>query len=67
MGNVGKATAAVPNQGWGLYIVSVVMVIISGLFVMARIAVRLSRNMMGWDDYMIILVRKDLAPLTSVC
>ena len=67
MGNVGKATPDVPNQGWGLYIVSVVMVIISGLFVMARIAVRLSRNMMGWDDYMIILVRNERAHLTVTC
>ena len=57
MGNIGKATPGVPNQGWGLYIVSVVMVIISGLFVIVRIGVRVARNMMGYDDYLIIVVR----------
>jgi sensor histidine kinase regulating citrate/malate metabolism len=56
MVNVGKGTDMVPDRGWSLYIVSVVMVIVSGLFVMVRLAIRLSRRMMGMDDYMIILV-----------
>ena len=60
MVNVGKGTATEPNIGWSLFIVSVVMVIISGLFVVVRIAIRLSRRMMGMDDYMIILVRAAL-------
>ncbi|KAL9638225.1 MAG: hypothetical protein Q9164_001702 [Protoblastenia rupestris] len=55
MVNVGKGTPTEPNIGWSLFIVSVVMVIVSGLFVVVRIAIRLSRRMMGMDDYMIIL------------
>ena len=67
MGNVGKATPDVPNQGWGLYIVSVVMVIVSGVFVSIRIGVRVARRMMGMDDWMIIMVRVhavERSPLT---
>ena len=54
--NVGKPTADVPNQGWGLFIVSVVMVIVSGLFVSTRIVIRSARRMMGLDDWTIVLV-----------
>ena len=57
MPNVGKGTEDVANQGWGLYIVSVVMVIISGLFVTSRVVIRHTRGMIGMDDWMSIIVR----------
>lgn len=55
MVNVGKGTPELPDRGWPLFIISVVMVIISGLFVLGRVAFRLSRRAMGTDDYVIIL------------
>ncbi len=55
MANVGKGTPELPDRGWPLFIVSIVMVIISGLFVLGRVAYRLSRKAMGVDDYVIIL------------
>ena len=54
MANVGKGTPELPDRGWPLYIVSVVLVIISGFFVISRVAFRLSRRAMGTDDYVII-------------
>ena len=53
--NVGKSTPGLPDRGWPLYIISVVMVIASGFFVLGRVAFRLSRKAMGIDDYVIIL------------
>jgi hypothetical protein len=55
MANVGKGTSELPDRGWPLFIISVVMVNISGLFVLGRVAFRLSRRAMGTDDYVIIL------------
>ncbi len=55
MPNVGKGTAELPDQGWPLFIVSVVMVIISAFFVIGRVAFRLSRKAMGTDDYIILI------------
>ena len=55
MPNLGKGTPELPDRGWPLFIVSVVMVIISGLFVIGRLAFRLSRKAMGMDDYIIVL------------
>lgn len=57
MMNVGKGSPGQPDHGWSLFIVSVVMTIVSGLFVTLRIAIRLSRRIMGIDDYLILLVR----------
>lgn len=56
MANVGKGNPSDPDRGWSLYIVSVVMVIFSGLFIGFRIAVRLSKKMIGADDAIIIAV-----------
>ena len=53
--NVGKGSPELPDRGWPLFIVSVVMVIASGFFVIGRVAFRLSRRAMGTDDYVIIL------------
>jgi hypothetical protein len=55
MANVGNGTSELPDRGWPLFIISVVMVNISGLFVLGRVAFRLSRRAMGTDDYVIIL------------
>lgn len=55
MVNDGKGTPSNPDHGWTLWIVSVVMVVISGIFVIARVAIRLSRQMLGIDDYFIII------------
>ena len=60
--NDGSGTAELPDQGFPLYVVSIVMVIVAGLFVIARLAARLTKNDLGWDDYTIIaaLVRINL-------
>ncbi|KAK4695002.1 hypothetical protein P7C71_g2665, partial [Lecanoromycetidae sp. Uapishka_2] len=55
MVNDGKGTHSDPDQGWTLWIVSVVMVIFSGMFVLARLAIRLSKQMLGADDYIIFV------------
>ena len=55
MPNVGKGTAELPDRGWPLFIISVVLVIISGFFVIGRVAFRLSRKAMGTDDYVILI------------
>jgi hypothetical protein len=47
-----------PQRGTELYILSVVMVVVAGLFVAARISVRLSKfttsQGLGHDDYCVI-------------
>lgn len=52
--NDGQGSAGVPDRGWQLWITSVVMVIVAGFFVAGRLAARVSRNKLGWDDYSII-------------
>ena len=56
MANVGTGTPQDPDHGWYLYIVSVILVILSGIFVVIRVAIRLAKKMMGVDDYIIIFV-----------
>ena len=56
MVNDGKAVPGNPDHGWSLWIVSVVMVIVSGIFVGIRLAIRLAKRTLGIDDYMIFLV-----------
>lgn len=51
--NDGSGTDELPDQGFSLYIVSIVMVIVAGLFIIARLAARLTKNELGWDDYTI--------------
>ncbi|KAI9753570.1 MAG: hypothetical protein M4579_005087 [Chaenotheca gracillima] len=51
----GLSTVNSSNHGFGLFVVSTVMVILSGLAVTGRIAARASRKMFGMDDYMILL------------
>ena len=54
--NVGLGTEGPVQRGWGLWLTSVLAVVIAALFVGARLAQRLSkRSGLGMDDYMIIL------------
>ena len=61
--NDGSSTNGVPDRGIELYVVSIVMVIVAGLFVIGRLVARLTKNKLGWDDYTIIaaLVRLPLS------
>jgi hypothetical protein len=51
--NAGHGIDGVPDRGYQLYIVSIAMVIVAGLFVIGRFAVRISKSGLGWDDYTI--------------
>lgn len=42
------------TRGWDLWIISVVMVIVAGLFVAARLSQKISRKNIGLDDYLIL-------------
>lgn len=64
MASDGKGSGISLDHGWPLWIVSVVMVVISGLFVLIRTAIRTSRQMMGWDDYIIIATLITLVSLS---
>ena len=52
--NIGFGTAGKPDQGWKLYITSLIMVLSAGLFVIARIATRIWSRQMGEDDYLVL-------------
>lgn len=51
---MGFPTDEVANNGWRLYILSVVMIISAGLFVVARIATRIAVSQLGWDDAAVV-------------
>jgi hypothetical protein len=52
--NVGLGTQGPEQRGWGLWIVSVVGVLLAACFVCARLAQRHFKSKMGLDDYVII-------------
>lgn len=52
--SIGFPSNGVADQGWKLYITSLIMVLSAGLFVIARIATRLASKRLGWDDYTIV-------------
>lgn len=53
--DVGLGTEGPIERGWGLWLTSVLAVILAGFFVGARIAQRsIKRSGLGLDDYMII-------------
>jgi hypothetical protein len=58
-----------PQRGTELYILSVVMVVVAGLFVAARISVRLSKlttsQGLGNDDYCVLAALVIISQLTS--
>ncbi|KAJ5787486.1 hypothetical protein N7457_002476 [Penicillium paradoxum] len=51
---IGLGTPEVPNRGYPLWICSVVMVILAGLFVVSRLAIRFHHSHLGTDDWMIL-------------
>lgn len=53
--NVGLGDADTPNQGFELYVTSLVMVLVAGLFVLGRLAARWTKRQFGMDDYTIVL------------
>ncbi len=53
--NIGQGTPHHPDRGWELWIVTVVMVIVSGLVVAGRLFIRLTANTrLGTDDWTIV-------------
>lgn len=60
--NIGLPSEGVPNQGWKLYLTSLIMVIVAGLCVIARITARAALNKLGPDDYTIIASMVCLCP-----
>ncbi|KAF2112844.1 hypothetical protein BDV96DRAFT_496939 [Lophiotrema nucula] len=66
--NVGLGTEGPVQRGWTLWIVSVVGVVLSALFVLARLLQRITKTgRLGIDDYMIIasLVASGLLSMTE--
>jgi hypothetical protein len=66
--NVGLGTQSDIQRGWGLWLTSVLGVLIAAVFVGARFVQRLvKRSGLGWDDYMIIaaLVSSGILTLTE--
>lgn len=51
---IGLSTPEVPNRGFPLWVCSVVFVIVAGMFVMTRLAVRFHYRGLGTDDWMIL-------------
>ena len=53
--NVGLGSQGPLERGWGLWLTSVLAVVLAGFFVAARITQRfLKKNGLGMDDYLII-------------
>ncbi|KAH6612741.1 hypothetical protein C7974DRAFT_84641 [Boeremia exigua] len=66
--NVGVGTEGPVQRGWGLWLTSVLAVVIAAIFVAARLTQRLiKRSGLGMDDYMIIaaLLSSGLLSLTE--
>lgn len=66
--NVGLGTEGPVQRGWGLWLTSVLAVVIAALFVGARLVLRfIKRSGLGMDDYMIIaaLLSSGLLSLTE--
>lgn len=59
MGNItispaGFSTPGLPNHGWRVWLALVIMIVISGTFVVFRVIARVSARQMGSDDYAIV-------------
>lgn len=52
---MGFATSDYDNNGWKLYITSLVMIISAGIFVILRLSTRLWFAKFGWDDAAILV------------
>ena len=64
--NIGLPADGEDNRGWQLWIVSTVMVIVSGLFVLIRLAARHFRNGIQVDDWTILAAAVRLFDRTSI-
>ncbi|KAJ5091790.1 hypothetical protein NUU61_006660 [Penicillium alfredii] len=66
---IGLSTPEVPNRGFPLWIVSVVGVILAGLCVLSRLAIRFHHSQIGLDDWVILasLVSAILLTITECC
>ncbi|KAH6613397.1 hypothetical protein F5144DRAFT_402864 [Chaetomium tenue] len=51
----GFSSGGSEDQGWKLYITSLVTILVAGLFVIARLVTRLVRRTLGWDDATIVV------------
>jgi len=51
---IGLPMDGVPNQGWKLYITSLVMIVAAGSATVARCATRVHTRQLGLDDYVIV-------------
>lgn len=56
----------VANDGWRLYILSLVMIVLAGLFVVARLFIRVSKAQTGWDD-LAVVASLFMSIMVSVC
>lgn len=54
MANMGFPAGGFANQGWKLYLTSLIMILSAGLFVIIRIATRIRTGKLGADDYTIV-------------
>ena len=52
---IGQGNSTTPDRGYELFITATVMVIVAGLFVLARVVVRVTTKQLGIDDYAIVL------------
>lgn len=52
--NLGFPSGGEANQGWKLYLTSLVMILSAGLVVIARIVTRFRAVKLGADDYTIV-------------
>ncbi len=52
--NVGLGTQGPEQRGWALYLWSIIMVIIAGLFVAVRLSATALRKRLGSDDWTIL-------------
>ena len=53
--HAGFPTPELPNHGYKVFLTLVIMVVFSGLFVVARVSTRVATRQMGADDYTIIV------------
>lgn len=63
---IGLSTPEVPNRGFPLWLCSVLMVIIAGIFVLFRLAIRYHHRRLGSDDWMILASLVRLSPFIVI-
>lgn len=52
---IGFSTAEYENRGWRLYLTSLIMILLAGVFVIARCCSRWWFSSFGWDDAVIVM------------